>query len=289
MRAIIVVFLTTAVGCAIPSSQYSRTVSQTVETNPLLSLDLSTFNGSVSVETHELPTVDMEITYTGYGSTEKAAEENCERLDCEIEANDGMLTVRAVKPSDQWMGSASFKLKVPPDCALKLQTSNGRVSAVNVQASIEVRTSNGKIELKNIEGDIFAKTSNGTIDAANCLGKVNLSTSNGKVYYAGVLLGSENEIQTSNGKVNLKFPADSLTEVATKTSNGSITCELPTQRILDEGKRSFHAIVGQGDLDNFDSKISVRTSNGSIRIEPLEEQHEETEEIHFSDTGVAEL
>lgn len=270
MRSLILLagLLTIAAGCHVPQYHFSRSVSETIETTPLSAVDLTTFNGGISVESHAEPTIEMEVTYKAYGMTEEQAEANCQLLAYDISADQGKLIIQATKPSDQWMASASFKLKVPETCAMKLRSSNGKISASDIAQTVDAHTSNGTIELKRISDSVTAKTSNGTVSVKDCTGTINLSTSNGRVLFAGELTGEDNVIHTSNGRVSIELPSDQLTEVATRTSNGSIQCSLPTQRVLEEGKKSFHAVVGEGDLRSTHAKLNVRTSNGSIKIDP---------------------
>lgn len=263
--------LALAAGCHLPTYESSRTVSQTIETQPLTSLDLSTFNGGLDIQAHDQDTIEMEITYTARGESEDAAAANCDQLDCEISADNGRLIVMAVKPSQHWTSSASFNLRVPANCELKLQTSNGKVQVSDMLAGVEAHTSNGTMNFVRIEGDVVAKTSNGTITLERVNGSIDLTTSNGKVLYAGNLVGNNNEIRTSNGRVTIQLPTDTLTEVDSRTSNGKIKCLFETQRVLDEGKRDFHAIVGESDLSGTTAELKVKTSNGSITIEPLGE------------------
>lgn len=272
--ALLLGFIALAAGCQVPTFESSRTVSQTIETQPLAALDLSTFNGSLDIQAHDQATIEMEITYTARGESEEAAEANCEELDCDISADNGRLIVKAVKPSDHWTSSAAFKLRVPANCELKLQTSNGKVEVADMLASVDASTSNGTISCMRIDGDVVAKTSNGTIALDRVNGAINLSTSNGKVSYAGRLVGTDNEIRTSNGRVTIQLPENALTEVDTNTSNGKIKCSFQTQRVLDEGKRSFHAIVGESDTSETTAQLKVKTSNGSITVEPLGEGEE---------------
>ena len=259
-----------APGCGFPSVPYSRVEEQSIETEPLEAIELVTFNGAISVESHDAPTVDMEITFTAYGESDEAARFNCEQLQCDVTADNGKLIIKATKPADQWSAAAAFKLKVPKHCSLKLRASNGKISVQDMAASVAAETSNGTVLLERIDAAVVAHTSNGTIDVQQCTGTVDLKTSNGKVLYTGLLVGRNNQIRTSNGAVTLRLDPASITEVEANTSNGSLRCSLATQRVIEESKKSLHAIVGDGQLDGESCKVSVRTSNGSIKIEAIE-------------------
>jgi DUF4097 and DUF4098 domain-containing protein YvlB len=258
-------------GCHLARFNHQRIEKQEIETSPLNAIDLTTFNGNVEVVPADSSVVTMEITYKAYGSSPEQAEQNCLELGCEVEADDGKLIIKATKPPEQWMGSAAFSMQVPRDCKLELKTSNGRITATGFPNGVVARSSNGRIHLVDIGSEIRAKTSNGTIKAEHCTGELDLDTSNGKVYFAGVLFGESNRISTSNGRVEISLPSDAATEIAARTSNGSIECVIPTQRVMEQGKRSFRALVGDGTSGEGESLLNVRTSNGSIKFLPLED------------------
>ena len=273
--------LTALTGCITPRCEYVRTVSQTVETSPLHAIDLTTFNGAITVGPHDAAEVEMEISYKGYGRTDEEAQANAEKLDCEYTAEDGVLRVKAVKPTDQRFASVGFKLFIPKGCQVKLHTSNGRVTVSGLDASVAVYTSNGTVSIQDVHDSVVAKTSNGRINLAHCMGPIDLKTSNGRIEYSGLLVGTENQIRTSNGRVRVQLDPVQCVDISAKTSNGSISCELPTQKILDEGKRSLHAIVGTVDPNSQPAELLISTSNGSVTIEPASEQ----EATHSQDSA----
>ncbi|MCR9295098.1 MAG: DUF4097 family beta strand repeat-containing protein [bacterium] len=269
-------FLLVFSGCHLAQHSHERIESQQIETTPLYSVDLTTFNGAIDVVPSSDQTIEMEIKYRGYGASPEQAEANSEALSCSVEAEDGCLKIQATKPADQWLGSVEFSLKVPQECSLTLKTSNGKITCQGFPNGVEARSSNGTVHLINIGNEIKAKTSNGTIRVENAIGHVDLETSNGRVFFSGQPSGSENQIRTSNGRVELQFPDDYLVELATRTSNGSIECSMPTQTILKEDKRSLQVIIGEGDVNHVEHKLNVRTSNGSIKILPMPKASENT-------------
>ncbi len=265
-----------ASGCNMPRFDYTRTVEESIDVQPSTVVDLSTFNGAISVVGHTEPTVEMQITFKAFGESEAAAQSNCEQLAYEAIDESGRLVIKATKPAGHYMSSAAFELKVPRSCQLKLHTSNGTVSTQDMLASVEVDTSNGTIHLKRVEDAVIAKTSNGKISLEDCQGSVNLSTSNGTVTYSGRLVGVDNTIRTSNGRVSIELANDIPIEVSSSTSNGSITCSVPTQSVLEQSKSKFHAILGENGASGT-NKLNVQTSNGSVKIAPLHSDKDRTE------------
>jgi DUF4097 and DUF4098 domain-containing protein YvlB len=274
-------------GCSIPRFEHVRLEKQTLETQPLdasearqpiTKIDLSTFNGPIDVKPHDQSLVSMEIEYKAYGESEEEAELNADKLSCEYAVEDGVLSIRATKPREQWMASAGFKILIPRGCGVQLATSNGRVSVSDIDAAVAIDTSNGTITCTQIMGNVDAKSSNGTIELQRCQGSVSLKTSNGRVSYSGYLMGNENKIQSSNGRISIALDPQQAVEIESDTSNGKIQCSLPTQRILKESKKHYYAMVGEGPSESA-AKLSVRTSNGSINIDPISDDLETPSEI----------
>lgn len=288
--SLLLLTLPLVVGCQFPRFHATRTVKQTLETSPLTAVDLSTFNGAIEVQVHDQPSVDMTVDYKAYGESEGDAQEKCEQLDCEITAEEGILKLKATKPSGLWMASAKFKLMVPSDIDLVLQTSNGTVDVADVAGIVDVNTSNGTVNLTRVGGDMKVRTSNGRVNAKDCTGTFDVNTSNGRVSFAGVMVGDANRISTSNGKVTLELASEIPMELESKTSNGSVNCGLNVIDTISKGKRSFHGIIGNGGINGDLAKLYVKSSNGSINISAWQPEIEPMEETSTLGTGeVAEV
>lgn len=257
--------LVLASGCTSFSHKSQRTVSETLETSPLEKLVLKTFNGSVTIETHDSPTVEMETTFSAYGSSEDEARENCEKLGTELEAEDGVLRLTATKPNNQWSASASYKLFVPRDCNVELNSSNGTITVTNLIASVRVKTSNGSVEIKEVLGDVSVNTSNGRVVVRDVTGTVDVETSNGQIEYNGRPVGDGNSLRSSNGRVTANVDLASVVLVSASTSNGGISCVAEKYQEQPGGsKKRKQILIGEGDAEA--AKLQIRTSNGSIGL-----------------------
>ncbi|HEX6324384.1 MAG TPA: DUF4097 family beta strand repeat-containing protein [Vicinamibacterales bacterium] len=142
----------------------------------------------------------------------------------------------------------SFRIQAPNGTDLNLTSSNGSLSASDVRGRLRLRTSNGSIRLMDVGGDVQADTSNGSVNA----------TLSGSTWDGAGL-----SIQTSNGSVRLTVPETYNARLVAGTSNGSINVGFPVtvQGNLRRG-RDIDTTLGSGG-----PTISVRTSNGSVRLE----------------------
>lgn len=272
MRALLIpLALPLLAGCHIPTVRFERLEQREIETTPLTAVSIDTFNGGIEVVPHDQPFVDLEITYRSHGSTEEEAEANCQELGCDIQAESGKLIIKATKPSNHWTSAASFRVKVPPQCDLTLHSSNGKLSAHDIQGSVEAHTSNGEIHFANITGQVSARTSNGKVHVEQVFGPVDIETSNGRVTYAGMPVGRDNRIRTSNGRVEIQLPQDAFVELHSRTSNGRVTCSLHPLEIFEQSKHKWAGLIGpSGGSSTADSEVpelTVRTSNGSITVQ----------------------
>lgn len=147
-----------------------------------------------------------------------------------------------------------------------LDTSNGRITVTDHDGPVRAATSNGRLQLERVTGDILGRTSNGRVQVVDAHGAVDVDTSNGRVdvRFAADATGPL-EIETSNGSVSATLPSGYTGELRLSTGNGRISFDLPENvRGVSQSKRRATIVLGDGD-----SVSRIRTSNGSVSIKTL--------------------
>lgn len=149
---------------------------------------------------------------------------------------------------------------------LELESSNGRVAALDCQGAVRIKTSNGAVEVTGAVPRVYAATSNGRIAVRGALGEVDAKTSNGAIE---VVLAAENpgpvKLESSNGRIQLHYGAGFGGRITGETSNGSLTADLPPGATLHHrAKSGIDAQWGSSE-----HRSHVRTSNGAVGIHPL--------------------
>lgn len=142
--------------------------------------------------------------------------------------------------------SVSFEIFVPQATSLTLKTVNGGINVSDVRGSLRFESTNGGVSLKRLAGDVTGSTVNGG---------VNLEL------MGATWNGSEVQLTTRNGGVNVSVPENYSAHFQTETANGSLRSDLPLNVPLDprSGKQDFSIGAG-GPL------IHVTTMNGGVRL-----------------------
>ena len=156
-------------------------------------------------------------------------------------------------------------------CAARLLSSNAKIALEDVICkSLKINTSNGKITLVNIESkqSIRGNTSDSRIEGRNVKSgeEMHFITSNGKIQAEEISAGTNLTLTTSNGNISLHCLR--AAGITLRTSNGKIQGTLP-------GCQADWAIEsattnGKNNLPKHqegEKPLTVRTSNGNINLE----------------------
>jgi hypothetical protein len=139
----------------------------------------------------------------------------------------------------------SFELNVPQNANLTLKTVNGGISIRDLRGTVNFDAVNGGVRLENVAGEVRGETNNGglTIDLTGDRWD-----------------GAGLDVETHNGGVRLKLPANYSAELETGTTNGRLNVEFPITVQGRIGKR-LHTTLGGGG-----PKIRAVTYNGGVSI-----------------------
>lgn len=262
----------------------SRYQAEFRETHPMPAggrLYLENFNGSIDISGWDQPSA--EISGIKYAARESALD----ALKIDVVASGDLLRIRTVRPSGHSgnMG-VRYVIRVPRSATLeRIISSNGAIRVHDLDGAVRLETSNGAIELTSTGGPAFVRTSNGRIQASGVRRGLDASTSNGGItaVLTDVEPGQSIRLQTSNGSVDLSLDRlDAANEVSVNTSNASITLRMPAEtgaritartsngRITNEFNSVFEGRSErnrlEGTLGDGGARISLATSNGSIRL-----------------------
>jgi DUF4097 and DUF4098 domain-containing protein YvlB len=219
-------------------------------------IEVENQNGPIDISGWDQNTVD--ISGTKYANRP----ERLRDLRIEVTNTPNSVSVRTVRPSDQWgNGGVRYSIRVPRRAELdRIVTSNGPISVDSIDGPARLHTSNGRIHGSGITGALDAETSNGQIALTDLGGPATVHTSNGAVELAFDMV-REVRAGTSNGGITLRLPAGAGASVHARTSNSAISSDFD---VTAHGLLSRHSL--EGTIGSGGPLLDLSTSNGAIRI-----------------------
>lgn len=227
------------------------------------------------------------------------------RLHVSAEQTPAGVTVSAHMDHGSWFDWFSFgwnrvrfTIEVPRNYPVDLRTSGGGIDVRDLNATVHGKTSGGGIRVQNIAGTVNVHTSGGGIEAERLNGPANLSTSGGSIDVTdsagdlylrtsggGIRIENDNgsvdahtsggsiraelrandgiNLETSGGGITLGLPQNTRASIDAETSGGHVSSDLPVTTTGTVSGDHLHGSIGGGG-----PSISLRTSGGSIHIEP---------------------
>lgn len=199
-------------------------------------------NGGIQIEGWDRNDIELSARVCVWDRRRSDAEELAKEIEIRTDG-----TIRADGPRwhrrSGW--SVSYRLMVPKQSNLNLETRNGGITISHVEGEIRFDATNGGIELSNLQGDVQGRTTNGGVN-------VELSG----VRWQGYGL----DVRTTNGGVVLDIPRDYSANLETGTVNGKIRVDFPITVQGTIGRR-ISTTLGDGGRT-----IRATTTNGGVVI-----------------------
>jgi hypothetical protein len=159
--------------------------------------------------------------------------------------------------------SVSYKLDVPHDTALTLESLNGGIHLQNLDGNVTFTTTNGGLHLKDMGGSVKGRTTNGGVH-------VELAGNEWR--------GDGLDLQTTNGGVHLQVPRGYNAQLEVGTTNGRVHSSLAGRSSggddADEGDEDADAHRGRHNrqrnvsltLGSGGRMLRIRTTNGGVHL-----------------------
>jgi len=203
-------------------------------------------NGGIEVEGWDRDEIRLRVKVKVWADDREEAEEIASEI--EIVTDDRTIHAEGPNTNGKWRRrgwAVSYRLMVPKESNLDLETNNGGIDIVDVSGDIRFSATNGGIALLGLGGDVKGHTTNGGIT-------VELLGDGWK--------GDGLNVSTTNGGVSVAVPETYNAELETGTVNGGIHVDFP---IMVQGniKRNLNTTLGDGG-----ARIRVKTTNGGVHI-----------------------
>jgi DUF4097 and DUF4098 domain-containing protein YvlB len=158
-----------------------------------------------------------------------------------------------------------LEIQMPRSAKINVQSGDGEVTAKGLEGDLDFTTGDGRLDLEDVDGALRLHTSDGSTHVTGRLDVLQLHSSDGQVDVEarpGSQLREAWDVRSSDGSVRLKLPGDLAADVELRTSDGSITTNIP---LIVEGSFGRHEIHGK--MNGGGNRLTVRTSDGSVMLD----------------------
>jgi hypothetical protein len=201
-------------------------------------------NGGIAVDGWDRTGMRVRVRISARAETDDEARALAKSV--EVEWSGARIRATGPRTQDDESWSASYRVSVPRNTDLRLETVNGGLAVESVTGNMVLRTTNGGIGLQGVGGDVSARTTNGGV-AIELTG----TSWNG----AGL------EARTTNGGIILNVPDDYSARLEAETTNGTMDFGFPVTVQGELGKRITTDLGAGG------APIRAITQNGSVSVE----------------------
>jgi hypothetical protein len=207
------------------------------------------------------------------------------KVDLIVQRKGSDLDIEACFQQPSW----SFGAYISPRCEMTLQvprkllghfrTTNGTVSAENLEGYARCEATNGGILVSRIRGEVQAETTNGPIEARGLAARIHGSTTNGRIVLedveGGIRLETTNggirarnldgwgegiHLESTNGGIEVEL-GRATGDLIAENSHGSVEVSVPGAQVIEITKHTAHVKV-----PGRHQAIRLETTNGGIRV-----------------------
>ncbi len=289
MRSLVPVLLLAAL--AAPPIR-AEDLRDSVPAEPGGELSLKLAHGSVEIQTHDEPIVQVDARATGFGSDSVRFELSGDGRNTTLTGTSGGYF--------SWLAFGPLRVHVrvhvPERYGASVETRGGSVEVEELGGSLRTRTSGGSIRVSEVAGEVDVETYGGGIQIDEVTGAVRASTRGGSIQLSEVggaidaetrggsiqvhdVEGSVRAI-TRGGSISARFESDAAGEL--ETLGGSIEVEFDEGTGLEIDAQTHGGrvtleegldLTGRMDRDHMKGTINgggpllrMRTTGGSIRL-----------------------
>jgi hypothetical protein len=275
-----------AAGCTVTVDSQGQTAHQEkrfpVSGTP--SVEATTFDGSIQVQSWDNPDVLVEIekrgpTRAALDQIEVRAAQDGDRISVEARRPPrGAVHVFGFSVSP----SARLIVWVPKRADVRVRSGDGSISLDRVSGTVNAYTGDGTIRANELAGDITLTSGDGSVTVDDAEGRLALDTRDGSVNVSGRLsvtrlhtgdgsivyraepgtkMTDDWDLATGDGAVTVYLPSDFGAELDAHTGDGSIRNDMELGAGSDNSRRTIRGRIGPGG-----HQLKIRTGDGSIRI-----------------------
>ncbi len=244
----------------VPFAASADTVERTFQVSAGGRLEIDTDLGRIDVREGSPGTVRIVVEREVRGGDD-------DDFELDFEQSGNTVRVTGEKPDSWGWGGwnryrVAYKVEVPRDFDVQLETSGGDVSVASLDGDVDCRTSGGDVELADVGGRVDCRTSGGDIEVGTVTGAVMAKTSGGDIHIGRS--GGSVIAKTSGGDVTID---EVFGQVEATTSGGNVRARLADQPRADCKLTTSGGRIELAVDPSISADIDASTSGGRVHVD----------------------
>ena len=248
------VFSLAAASCVVPvGGLTARAADEWTRRYPLADkgvVEIENTNGLVEIEGAPGAMVEVRAERIARAMTDAAARQLLPRIAIKEDISPDRVAISTERMEGIVIGVAvevRYHVRVPKGAAVRVTTTNGRITLGGLDGRVTARTTNGGLSGTALSGGVNARATNGTVS----------------VEMASIGGGKDDsiELRTTNGGIGLKLPVNARADLMASVTNGSISV---TGFDIEASEQTRRKVEGR--INGGGTPIELSTTNGSIRV-----------------------
>jgi DUF4097 and DUF4098 domain-containing protein YvlB len=217
-------------------------------------------DGSVTVHAWSQTSVSARVTVAGWkigpGEVEVIDHQTGDRVELEVRVPRNHFGIMARRP-------IRIEINVPRNTRVDVHTGDGSIKVYDIAGEVRMQSGDGGLEAEGVSGTVTARTGDGGVHIEGKLEALTLHTGDGGVEVTalpGSRVTTSWRIETGDGGVTLRLPADLSADLDVHTGDGSLSVDLPVQT----SHKDNNSLIGR--LGRGGALVTIRTGDGSVRL-----------------------
>jgi hypothetical protein len=211
-------------------------------------VEIVNVSGTIEVEAVDGNSLEVKAVLTARGATEDDAKRTLTKVEMSEQADASRVRLQAKYPRELGRSGieVNYTIRAPRSARVSIENVNGDLRLTGVLAGLKAETTNGTVRGEGLGNTVVAASTNGGI-------KIQMASIGGD----GVVL------ETTNGTIDLKLPADAKATLSARCVNGGIRLadEIPFEKSGEGSRRKLDGAINGGGV-----AVRLETVNGSIRV-----------------------
>jgi hypothetical protein len=226
-------------------------------------VEVKNISGDVEVRTWDRSEVKIDAVKVSRASSTEKAKENAQKVNIEVNREDGILRIESVYPRPSIKGlnvSIEYSVTIPSESSIEARSLSGDVTLENIGGKAAAETKSGDVGINGARNGARGETMSGDVTVSDIENGVYCRTASGEVLARNV--SGNAELNCVSGDVTAENVRG---DVEAETVSGSVRMTGISGADVVKGKSMSGSVVYEGSI-NSSGRYSLQAHSGRVEM-----------------------